>query len=203
MTVEGARLMRQLRLEIAFRQPVPLLDPPQDVQAGNRLRDTLAPDPGQKCLAVQGLSQANYGAVELPVTVTEPAHMVDECILKACRIGSRLELRIRKWADRLWRRTALRRCVPGKNPVGRSAFRFSGRGNWRCPYDCFSFAHPGILLAGGASSLTGGAFSHRVIASSAGRNCFLSSAVISSSTPQASPIAVQSRWPFRIGGRFP
>ena len=55
-------------------------------------------------------------------------------------------------------------------------------------------------FAGGASSVAGGAFGHRMIASSAGRNCFFSSAVISSAISHASPIAVQSRRPFRIGG---
>ncbi|TDX79638.1 hypothetical protein EDE05_112101 [Neorhizobium sp. R1-B] len=58
-------------------------------------------------------------------------------------------------------------------------------------------------FVGAMSSLTGGAFSQRMIASKAGRSCFFSSAVMSASIPQASPIAIQSmavqdRWPFAV-----
>ena len=91
MPIERTRLVRQFRLEIAFRQPIPHLDPAQDVKTGNRPRDTLAVDSGQKRLVIEGFCQTNDSAVELPVTVAKPAHMVDKRILKARRIVGRLE----------------------------------------------------------------------------------------------------------------
>lgn len=91
MPVERTRLVRQFRLEITLGQSILVLDPAQDVETGNRPRDTLALDSGQQRLAIKGLGQTNDSTIKLPVAVAKPAHMVDERILKTCRIVVRLE----------------------------------------------------------------------------------------------------------------
>jgi hypothetical protein len=174
-----------------------VLDPVTDVaqQACKLHSDTVSP-------------AADVALWRSECSVAKPAHMVDERILKTCRIVGRLKERI-----------------PSKSGSGNALIGF-GAGS-RCA-DVFraktpsAAARSGFLveevaavfstasalpvradgLAGKTSSATGGASSQRMIASRAGRNCFLSSAVMSSSILQASPIAVQSRWPFRIGGRL-
>jgi len=83
--------MWQLRFEIALRQTITLLDTAQDVEARNRPRYALALNPGQQGLVVKGLVQPDNGAIKLPIAVAEPAHMINERVLKACRILGRFE----------------------------------------------------------------------------------------------------------------
>lgn len=96
--------------------------------------DRATPSPwiqDRSVLLSKGPGQANHRPVELPVAVAKPAHMVDERILKTCRIVGRLKWRIRECTDRLWRRTAL---------------RFPGRGSRRCLFDRVSLTCPGRWL---------------------------------------------------------
>ena len=83
--------MRQLCLEIPLRQSVAPLNAGHDIEARHRSRHALALYPGQESLIVERLAQANDGAIKLPIAVAEPAHMINERVLKACRILGRFE----------------------------------------------------------------------------------------------------------------
>lgn len=96
--------MRQFRCEISLSQSVTPLDAGQDLEACKRWWHALALNPRQQSLVIELLAQANDGAVELPVALAEPAHVINERIAKACRIIGRLKQWLREWADwfRLW-----------------------------------------------------------------------------------------------------
>ncbi len=96
--------MRQLRFEIPLRKSVAPLDTGQDLEARERSRHALALNPRQQSLVIERLAQANDGAVELPVALAEPAHVINERIVEARRIIGRLKQWLRKRTDgfRLW-----------------------------------------------------------------------------------------------------
>jgi hypothetical protein len=96
--------VRQLPFEIPLSQSVAPLYTGQDLEARQRSRHALALNPRQQSLVIERLAQANDGAVELPVALAEPAHVINERIVKARRIIGRLKQWLREWTNwfRLW-----------------------------------------------------------------------------------------------------
>ncbi|MBW9091905.1 hypothetical protein JNB91_29475 [Rhizobium wenxiniae] len=83
--------MRQLLFEISLRKSVAPLDAAEDVGTRNRSVYATTLDPGKQRLVVEGLIEMNDGAVELPICVAEPPHMVGQRVQKAGRIFFRFE----------------------------------------------------------------------------------------------------------------
>jgi len=98
-----SRLVRQLGFKIAIGQPVPPLDTGEDLEAFDRPRHLGAFRPAQQRLVIEGILFADNGAMQMPITVAVPAHVIDQRLLKPFGLIGPAEQRLRKFLNGLWR----------------------------------------------------------------------------------------------------
>lgn len=107
MAPGGAALVRQLRVEIPFRQPIAAFDPTQNLHARDADRRLGSLHPASDGLEVEGLVGANDRPMQMPIALAMPLHVERQRFAERRRILPLPIRRLREFLHRLGLHAAL------------------------------------------------------------------------------------------------